>query len=107
MKRLDPIIGHKRFNNGFYYRIADDLDLLETRQVQVSGNSRLEFFQTQWPELYTWLMLNISEDNWNLYIRGTYPDVCLILAIFFDDTTLFNEVFSNMLVLTDDRETFL
>ena len=95
MKQLDPIRAFRRFANGFFYTLSDDLDENETTQVTTDETARMRFFHTHWPDLYTWLMLNSNEEHWSLYHRGMYPQVCFILAIYFDDALYFNSAFND------------
>jgi hypothetical protein len=101
MKRLDPIHAYKRFANGFFYALSTNLDLQESAQVRGNETDRMRFFQTHWPDLYTWLLLNSNEDNWSLYDRGIYPDVSFIMAIYFDDVLYFNSAFSDLIEFVD------
>jgi hypothetical protein len=101
MRQLDPIRATRRFANGFFYTLADDLDENETTQVATDETDRMRFFQTHWPDLYTWLMLNSNEEHWSLYHRGMYPQVCFILAIYFDDALYFNSAFNDRIEFVD------
>jgi hypothetical protein len=101
MRQLDPIRATRRFANGFFYTLSDDLDENETTQVTKDETERMRFFQTHWPDLYTWLMLNSNEEHLSLYYRGIYPNVSFILAIYFDYALYFNSAFRNRIEFVD------
>lgn len=101
MTPLDPIYAFKRYANGFFYSLSANLDMKESQQVRSNDNDRMEFFQSHWPDLYVWLLLNSNEDNWSLYYRGIYPNVSFVLAIYFDDALYFNLAFSDRIEFVD------
>ena len=108
MRICDPIIAHQRFTNGFFYTIGQQLDHSQTQQVQAGDQERMNFFLDHWPDLYTWLLLNISEENWSLYHRGMYPDMWFVLAIDFDhNTSLFNQAFADKIIIYSNQEQIL